>query len=62
MTRLFKTFLKKEDGAALVDVTMLLAAGLGLGLAAMATVSLVSGGAQGNQSATMAQHTTQPTL
>lgn len=39
MTKMFKEFLRTEDGAAVVDMTMLMAALVGLALAVTATVS-----------------------
>jgi Flp pilus assembly pilin Flp len=56
MTKMFKKFLHTEDGAAVVDMTMLMAALVGLALAVTASVSNGMEGLSGDLSTTMIDH------
>ncbi|RLJ59409.1 hypothetical protein BCF46_1558 [Litoreibacter meonggei] len=60
MIKSFTTFLHSEDGAAVVDMTMLMAALVGLALAVSATVSNGMEDLSGDLSTTMIDHDVNP--
>ncbi|WP_281857740.1 hypothetical protein [Litoreibacter halocynthiae] len=60
MTKMFTSFLRTEDGAAVVDMTMLMAALVGLALAVTASVSNGMEDLSGDLSTTMINHDVDP--
>lgn len=60
MKKMMKTFLKAEDGAAVVDMTMLMAALVGLALAVTVQVSDGMEGLSGELETTMVEHNVDP--
>ncbi|TDT76861.1 hypothetical protein BDE40_0133 [Litoreibacter halocynthiae] len=60
MTKMFTSFLCTEDGAAVVDMTMLMAALVGLALAVTASVSNGMEDLSGELSTTMIDHDVDP--
>lgn len=56
MTHIIQNFLRTEDGAAVVDMTMLMAALVGLALSVTATVSNGMNGLSGDLETTMVNH------
>jgi len=60
MINTFKTFLRAEDGAAVVDMTMLMAALVGLALAVAATVSNGMEDLSGDLSTTLIERDVKP--
>ena len=60
MTKTFEKFLRTEDGAAVVDMTMLMAALVGLALAVSTTVSNGMGDLSNDLSTTLVNENVDP--